>query len=401
MWTTGVWTRRGAAVLAVSALVMAIGAQGASATPKVVTKKTLAPGVVYQQINDSATPLRMYVLTFDAGTAATIDDVLSASQIGTFQRTSSMATSAGALAAVNGDLNDWPGRPTHQYVQDGMIVQAGPKPGISFGYRRDEQGGTIGYHPLRISATDNATKTSFSVSSWNTGAPATDEIVGYSWYGGKYEKPSTNKCSARLTTPTALRWNTKQNGTGRDYKVESVRCSSTMAMAVTSGTVVLSAKMIGRGATFIKGLKVGGSVHVGWANDSPGAMDVVSGSSWILKGGVIQYAAGCHLDKCRRNPRTVAGVTATGSVILLVVDGRSSGSVGATLYELGVRMKALGAVDAVNLDGGGSATMWVKGLGVVNHPTDSTGERAVSNAVVILPGADTAEASPLAARTSF
>ena len=379
---------------------MLVGAQGVSASPKVVTKKTLAPGVVYQQINDSATPLRMYVLTFDAGTAATIDDVLSAPQIGTFQRTSSMAANAGALAAVNGDLNDWPGRPTHQYVQDGMIMQAGSKPGISFGYRRDERGGTIGYNPLRISATDNATKTAFSVSSWNTDAPGSDQIVGYSWYGGKYEKPSTNQCSARLTTPTALRWNAKSNGTGRDYKVESVRCTST-AMVVNSGTVVLSAKMVGNGATFIKGLKVGGTVHVGWANDSPGAMDVVSGSSWILKGGVIQYAAGCNLDKCRRNPRTVAGVTATGRVILMTVDGRSSGSVGATLYELGVRMKALGAVDAVNLDGGGSATMWVKGLGVVNHPTDSTGERAVSNAIVILPGTDTAEASPLSPRAAI
>ena len=57
-----------------------------------------------------------------------------------------------------------------------------------------------------------------------------------------------------------------------------------------------------------------------------------------------------------------------------------------------------GAVDAANLDGGGSATMWIKGLGVVNHPTDSTGERPVSNALVILPGADTGEPAPLAAR---
>jgi exopolysaccharide biosynthesis protein len=94
-------------------------------------------------------------------------------------------------------------------------------------------------------------------------------------------------------------------------------------------------------------------------------------------------------------------VTATGQVILMVVDGRSSGSIGATLYELGLEMKALGAVDAVNLDGGGSATMWIKGLGVVNHPTDSSGERPVSNAIVILPGADTAEAAPLAARAAI
>jgi len=401
MRTTRVWTRRGAAVLAVSALAMAIGVPGASATQKVVTKKTLAPGVVYQQINDGAIPLRMYVLTFDAGTAATIDDVLSSSQIGTFQRTSTMATNVGALAAVNGDLNDWPARPTHQYVQDGMVMQTGSRPGVSFGFRRDERGATIGYHPLRISATDNATKTTIAVSSWNTDAPATDQVVGYSGYGGSYRKPAANQCSARLTTPTALRWNTGQNGEGRDYKVESVRCSSTTAMAVTSGAVVLSSKLVGKGATYIKSLKVGGTVHVGWTNDSPGAMDVVSGSALILKGGVIQYPSNCKLDLCQRNPRTVAGITATGRVILMVVDGRSSGSIGATLYELAAEMKALGAVDAVNLDGGGSATMWIKGLGVVNHPTDSTGERPVSNAIVILPGSDPSEVAPLAARAAI
>ena len=57
-------------------------------------------------------------------------------------------------------------------------------------------------------------------------------------------------------------------------------------------------------------------------------------------------------------------------------------------------MIRLGALDAVNLDGGGSATMWINGLGVVNHPTDSTGERPVSNAVVVLPGADPTEPVP-------
>jgi exopolysaccharide biosynthesis protein len=86
---------------------------------------------------------------------------------------------------------------------------------------------------------------------------------------------------------------------------------------------------------------------------------------------------------------------------MLCVDGRTSTSIGFTLYQLGKEMKALGAVDAVNLDGGGSATMWIKGLGVVNHPTDSSGERPVSNAIVILPGADAAEAVPLAARAAI
>jgi exopolysaccharide biosynthesis protein len=93
-------------------------------------------------------------------------------------------------------------------------------------------------------------------------------------------------------------------------------------------------------------------------------------------------------------------MTANGRVMMLVVDGRTSVSEGFTLHRLGHWVRDLGVVDAVNLDGGGSATMWLAGRGVVNHPTDGAGERPVSNAVVILPGADPNEVVPRAARTA-
>jgi exopolysaccharide biosynthesis protein len=166
----------------------------------------------------------------------------------------------------------------------------------------------------------------------------------------------------------------------------------------STSTVVLSSKLIGKGATFIKSLKAGGTVHVGWSDGTIGAVDVVSGSADILANGVIQYASSCNSDLCMKNPRTAVGITATGQVIIMVVDGRSTGSYGLTLYQLGKEMKALGAVNAVNLDGGGSSTMWIKGMGVVNHPTDTTGERPVSNAIVVLPRANPSEPVPAAPR---
>jgi hypothetical protein len=70
-----------------------------------------------------------------------------------------------------------------------------------------------------------------------------------------------------------------------------------------------------------------------------------------------------------------------------------------TLIGFADYMKSLGAVYAVNLDGGGSTTMWVAGQGIVNEPSDSTGERSVTNAVLVLPGADTSEPTPLRATT--
>ncbi len=400
MRTTRVWRRRGAAGLAAASLVVGLGVHGAQATPKIVTKKTLAPGVVYEQISDSAYPVREYVLFFDgAATGTSLDQVLSAPQVGTFQKTSVMSANAGAIAGVNGDLNDWPARPTHQYVSNGVPIQTSTPPGISLGLRQDKRGATITRSALKISATDAATKTTVAVSSWNNADPTTDQVVGYSWYGGRYSKPGTNECSARLSSPGQLRWNSGKDGTGRDYTVDSVRCSSSTPMTVNStSTVVLSSKLVGKGATFIKSLKVGGTVHVGWSDGTIGAVDVVSGSADILDNGVIQYSSGCNDDLCQKNPRTAVGITATGQVILMVVDGRSPGSYGLTLYQLGREMKALGAVNAVNLDGGGSATMWIKGMGVVNHPTDSTGERPVSNAIVILPRANPSEPIPAAPR---
>lgn len=89
-----------------------------------------------------------------------------------------------------------------------------------------------------------------------------------------------------------------------------------------------------------------------------------------------------------RHPRTAAGVTKDNHLILLVVDGRSSDSHGMSINELSEFMHALGCVEAMNLDGGGSSTAWVNGEGVVNHPSDNKlfdndGERGVANAIVV------------------
>jgi Phosphodiester glycosidase len=86
-----------------------------------------------------------------------------------------------------------------------------------------------------------------------------------------------------------------------------------------------------------------------------------------------------------RQARTLAGVTDEGRLLLVTVDGRRPGwSVGMTLPEASRLMRSLGARDALNLDGGGSTTMTIRGE-VVNRPSDRVGERPVSNAVYVAP----------------
>ncbi len=82
-------------------------------------------------------------------------------------------------------------------------------------------------------------------------------------------------------------------------------------------------------------------------------------------------------------PRTAFGVDAQGRYIILVADGRQRYySTGLTLQELAATMQKLGAVDALNLDGGGSTAMTVRGK-IVNRPSDGT-ERGVANALLVM-----------------
>ena len=89
-----------------------------------------------------------------------------------------------------------------------------------------------------------------------------------------------------------------------------------------------------------------------------------------------------------RHPRTAIGIKANGKVILLTVDGRQENSAGMSLNELTKTMRWLGCVSAINLDGGGSTTLWVKDTGVINYPSDNKkwdheGERKVANVVFL------------------
>jgi exopolysaccharide biosynthesis protein len=81
-------------------------------------------------------------------------------------------------------------------------------------------------------------------------------------------------------------------------------------------------------------------------------------------------------------PRTAIGVVDDNHLVLVVVDGRSTGySAGASMTELATLMQGLGAVTAYNIDGGGSSTMFFDGT-VVNRPSNG-GERGTSDILYV------------------
>lgn len=122
-----------------------------------------------------------------------------------------------------------------------------------------------------------------------------------------------------------------------------------------------------------------------WEHDIA-AEDVVTTGPVLLVGGETEEIV-LNDFNTRRNPRTAVGRRTDGTVLLVVADGRNQEAAGLSMRELQQVMAALGCVDAINLDGGGSTTMVVHGE-VVNHPSDNrkfdpAGERPVANAIVV------------------
>jgi Phosphodiester glycosidase len=117
------------------------------------------------------------------------------------------------------------------------------------------------------------------------------------------------------------------------------------------------------------------------------AQDIVGGAGLLVHDGkpmadwsAEQLRAGFDTE---RHPRTMIGTTRGSAVWLVTVDGRNpSVSLGMTFAELTSLALKLNLVHALNLDGGGSTTMVVKGK-IVNHPSDATGARKVSDALIV------------------
>ncbi|GAA3291699.1 phosphodiester glycosidase family protein [Streptomyces cinereospinus] len=164
-----------------------------------------------------------------------------------------------------------------------------------------------------------------------------------------------------------------------------VRTSATRGTALTAGQTSLQAT--GREAAALVRVAAGGCLHTtSVLVDEKGDrvpvhqhLHGVNGRYRLTAGGQVVVPDGTG-SFFARNPRTVGGTTEDGEIVLATIDGRMTGSVGTTLDETAAVAQALGLHDAVNLDGGGSTAMSVRGE-LVNKPSGTT-ERFVGDALV-------------------
>jgi exopolysaccharide biosynthesis protein len=164
---------------------------------------------------------------------------------------------------------------------------------------------------------------------------------------------------------------------------------------------------IGKTETEALGTVVNGAVQIwdgrvsitSWGNHSVDTCSQVGGT--VLVAGPVLVQGGHDADFSTvynksfintRHPRSVMAIQKNGNILLLVVTGRFPGRAeGINLIQLRHLMRILGSEDAINLDGGGSSTLWTifaPDNGVLNKPTDNKiydnqGLRAVGNTICV------------------
>lgn len=103
-----------------------------------------------------------------------------------------------------------------------------------------------------------------------------------------------------------------------------------------------------------------------------GIRDAVSFSPFLVVNGkpaITQGDGGWGIA-----PRTAIGQTRDGTILMLVIDGRQLGSLGATLKDVQEIMLQNGAYNVANLDGGASTVLYYNQQ-IVNHPSSPYGDR--------------------------
>lgn len=348
--------------------------------------KAVAAGLSLTTVTLPRGPVRAWVLALDPSEALTIKDVLAGPRFPSFSTIEQMAEKYGAVAAVNGDLSFF-GQPQHAFAHDGILEGSGLKPGNAFAISQDGRRAYLGRAKVRIVASGSPGIE--RIARWNADDPRVGEIAGYDAQGGSTQTPPDDACSVLLRQDAGPTLGYSGRRVLRSFVVKSESCEG-LPPAVGSD-VVLASRGTGPGAAWIQGLSVGEKVQIGWSMGWPNVVDVQGGSPLLVEDGRVVAPRSCSGNMCALNPRTGVGATAecfqgeSGCrVFIVVVDGRQPGwSTGMTLVGFARLFKWLGASNALNLDGGGSSTMVVRGR-VVNRPCEGM-LRRVPSAMLVVP----------------
>ena len=354
--------------------------------------RQLAPGLSLYRINSSALvspeePMSVWLLRLDP-TRVELRAALANDEVMGTEAVAAIAERHGAIAAINAGFFLPNGDPAGVLTLGGQLVSDTRRPRGAVGISRGERGVSLIFARLRASASlqigEGPNRTTIPIDGVDT-TRIRGQLMLFT--------PSYNE-----DTDTAAR--------GLEWVVDRPRGKPREPLRIISGPhrkgrtripakgFVLSfggEKAPQSLSRLKRGMRVAVETSYEPLEGEPQpwliAQDIIGGAGLLIREGrdvedwsVEAFNKGFAEG---RHPRTMIGTAPDGTIWLVTVDGRQPQiSVGMSLVELRDFAHRLGLVNALNLDGGGSTTMWIQGH-VVNSPSDAAGPRKVSDALLV------------------
>lgn len=382
-----------------------LSAQIREFTYEITHTDSISSGIIHYKIVEKSVPWTLNVLKIDLSKPEIrFNTVKAKDQLRAYEKTSDMLSRSNTddivYAAVNGDFYRSGGIPIGAQISMGELVKSPDRPWHLFSITEDNQvdfsfpayEGTVEYS-IYDSIRNESLRYKQSISNVNPDTATKGLIYVYNRFY-ESELPNDEHIRAFILEPlehwmvnkpvksiiTAVKEEggflvpkmgdsllTGLNKTVHPFKQQDVTEPSVLVYTTTEHEDL---NRLTKGDT----LTIHHRLHPGL----PSIYSAVGGNQQILTNGVFTG------DWPERHPRTAVGINAdTSNVYFITVDGRQEASMGMTLRELAEFMQTLKITQAMNLDGGGSTTMVVRDK-VVNLPSDKTGERTVSNALMVI-----------------
>lgn len=360
--------------------------------------KTVHDGVEYAEVMQTidGQPVRMNLLRLDLKKVR-LDVVHAGDRVIGTEKTSAIASKNGAVAAINAgffrlDTSDFAGDPAGIFQVDGKLLSESNNGRIALEIINDasacvscripEDQTFVSFDHLNTYAEFWSGPSRFNISGIDRQLKENDAVLYTPEFGQLTPKTESKILeivieNKRVSSVLNTNGGTKIPRNG--YVLSAVGTKMTEAAMMTAA---------GREAITILGSysdqtpNAGSNARMKFID----AEDIVGGVPQLIKNGKIDIT--WEKEKASRSffetrhPRTAVARLKDGKFLLLTVDGRSESSGGIGLNDLASYLLALGALDAMNLDGGGSTTMYLDGK-LVNHPSDKEGERSVSDALIV------------------
>jgi len=352
----------------------------------------IAPGVeMYRTADDTlvagAGPIAVTLLKLDPA-AVTVQSALSNREVMHADTVENIARSVGAIAAINGGyFNRDNGEPIGLLKIGGELVSDTGAPRGAVAITRPPDGRT------RLVFDQLAARVSLSFTADRRPRTILVDGVDTTRARGKLMLYTPKYHADTDTAPTGTEWVLD----GSPLRVVDVRMNFGHTTIPERGAVLSfgGTDLPEDLALLVEGVAVTFDVRWSSARGVPADMleaatDIVAGAGLLRTDGNVVHDWSSEMLSvadftAARHPRTVIGVDRGGFIWLIAVDGRQPGySIGMTFADLQRLADRLQLADALNLDGGGSTTMVVRGR-QVNRVSDAAGPRAVSDALVVLP----------------